>query len=98
MADINKKIVFGIGVSTGDPTIVLLIPRAAFEHMLATGEANDLDLRKIGLPIKIAVGSVENHAAGVSLLQKAAAEGGITINDMRKHDFKIDDVPRRDDD
>ena len=87
---IDEKIVFCVaqGAPGEAPTAILGIPTGAWVYM-ADGKTHDMDLTKIGIPVKIILFGGSSHRECMSFIERSAAAGGIVIDDQRRKDFSI---------
>jgi len=87
---INSKPVFALGQLTDGTGAALMIgfPEAAIENM-KKGIAPDLDLSKLGVPLKIMFFSGADHDACMKVLEQAAAAKGVPLLDERRKYFSI---------
>ena len=85
---IDQKIIFMLTNEGATPTLMLGIPKGAWEA-IKEGRTQTFDLTKAGLPIKLIVFGGEDHDDIIKMIHQGAAAGGITIDDRRNRDFSI---------
>ncbi len=85
MLDPERTVVFAIAAQGLDfvrPTVVVGIPAAAWEHMLA-GNSNSFDLTKFGVPVQIVLFGGPDRDAVVAMLRGHMGDPDEAV----EHDF-----------
>ena len=86
--DRDQEVVFSVGVTDGQPLIILGIPHAAWTH-LKDGGVTHFDLDSTGLPVKLVLFGGKDHRQIMDTLDKVAKASGSTYEDRRRDDFGI---------
>ena len=88
---INEKCVFAVLPIHDSEVPILLVgfPRKALNKMMNDKSTHNFDLTSTGIPIKMMFFSENTHADCMKVLEQAAADAGIPLNDMRNQDFDL---------
>src|ERR1700682_5704130 len=89
---VDQKIAFAIspgGQGDGVPMLIVGVPAGAWEYM-KDGKTHNLDLTKIGVPVKFVFFGAESHDAAMKVLQQGAAARGEATLDERRRAFSIE--------
>lgn len=90
MTNPDEKLVFALmPTDDGQPPIVLVgFPAAALEKM-KNKETHNFDMTSTGIPLRMMFFSEETHGDCMKVIEDAAKQQGIVINDMRNKDFTL---------
>lgn len=92
MADIEQKIVFGLGATdTGETVILVGIPAGAWEYM-KDGKTNHIDFSKAGLPVKLIMYGGKDHDTVFGAIKKHNESMQQPFLDERNNDWSISDA------
>jgi hypothetical protein len=89
--DRDEKLVFGLGTIDDDGTnnfLAIGVPTKAWDYM-RNGKTHTLDLRKVGVPIRLILFGCRDHAHGCELLTTGAHAEGNQVVDVRDQDLGI---------
>lgn len=89
--NINEKVLFGVGPSSDGlgPVMIVGIPKDAWDYM-SDGKTHQMDLTKIGLPIRLMLFGCKDHAEGMKFLEGQARDAGAPYRDQRRTDVSFD--------
>lgn len=88
---IERKLFFAAapeGTGDGIPMVIIGVPKAAWEYM-RNGKTHTIDLTKAGIPVKLMMYGGKNHDTVKKVMDEAAAQSNIVIDDRRREDFSI---------
>ena len=89
MANIEEKIVFGLGTTDSGETVILVgIPTGAWEYM-KDGKTNHIDFSKAGLPVKLIMYGGKDHETVFGAIKRHKESIGQPFLDERHKDWSI---------
>lgn len=91
--DKEQKMAFAVQMTDDVPLMTIGVPQAAWDYM-KDGKTHTFDLTPMGVPLKLMIFGGESHDAVTKTLFEAASKAGIVVNDMRRTDFSIKDIPK----